>query len=203
MAEVVLFHSVLGMRPGMHLAADRLRRGGHLVHMPDLYEGHAAFDAYEPAMEFQDSLGFPELTARAAGAVAGLRDELFFAGFSAGGALAEYFAASRAGARGAILVAAALPVRGLGLAAWPAAVPAQVHYAKDDPFREQPELEEFTREVRAAGAHFELHEYPGSGHLFADPDLTAEYDPALADLMWSRVLEFLARGDAGGFEAPG
>jgi hypothetical protein len=36
MAEVVLFHSVLGLRPGVIAAADRLRTGGHTVHTPDL-----------------------------------------------------------------------------------------------------------------------------------------------------------------------
>jgi hypothetical protein len=35
MAEVVLFHSVLGLRPGV-IAADRLRTAGHTVHTPDL-----------------------------------------------------------------------------------------------------------------------------------------------------------------------
>jgi dienelactone hydrolase len=37
MAEIVLFHSVLGPRAGMTDAADRLRAAGHTVHTPDLY----------------------------------------------------------------------------------------------------------------------------------------------------------------------
>ena len=35
MAEVVLFHSALGLRPGVTTAADRLRAAGHKVHAPD------------------------------------------------------------------------------------------------------------------------------------------------------------------------
>jgi dienelactone hydrolase len=52
-------------------------------------------------------------------------------------------------------------------------------------------------EVRGAGAAFEEHVYPGSGHLFADPGLP-EYDRASSEEMWRRVLVFLDRIDAGG-----
>ncbi len=51
--------------------------------------------------------------------------------------------------------------------------------------------------VRATGAAFEEHTYPGSGHLFADPDLP-EYDRASSEEMWERVLGFLDRIDARG-----
>jgi dienelactone hydrolase len=44
--------------------------------------------------------------------------------------------------------------------------------------------------VRASGAAFEHHDYPTSGHLFADPDMPA-YDAVAADLMFERVVEFL------------
>ena len=39
MAEVVLFHSVLGLRPVVRAAADRLGAAGHAVHTPDYYDG--------------------------------------------------------------------------------------------------------------------------------------------------------------------
>jgi dienelactone hydrolase len=39
----------------------------------------------------------------------------------------------------------------------------------------------------------EVYDYPGSGHLFADPSKTDEFQPAEAALMWSRVLDFLSR----------
>ena len=44
MAEVVLFHSVLGLRPGVIAAGDRLRVAGHKVHTPDLYDGEVFDD---------------------------------------------------------------------------------------------------------------------------------------------------------------
>ncbi len=69
----------------------------------------------------------------------------------------------------------------------------QVHYAAGDPWVEAQE------EVAPLGAAFEEHVYPGSGHLFADPDLP-EYDRASSDAMWERVLAFLDRVDARGLE---
>jgi dienelactone hydrolase len=49
--------------------------------------------------------------------------------------------------------------------------------------------------VKEAGAAFEEYAYPGSGHLFADPDLP-EYDRASSEAMWRRALAFLDRVDA-------
>jgi dienelactone hydrolase len=51
--------------------------------------------------------------------------------------------------------------------------------------------------VRGAGATFEEHAYPGSGHLFSDPELP-EYDRASSEAMWERVLAFLDRIDTRG-----
>ena len=39
MAEVVLFHHVLGQTDGFLAFAAQLRAGGHTVHTPDLFDG--------------------------------------------------------------------------------------------------------------------------------------------------------------------
>ena len=39
MAEVVLFHHAQGLTPGVVAFAEELRRAGHTVHTPDLFEG--------------------------------------------------------------------------------------------------------------------------------------------------------------------
>lgn len=57
--------------------------------------------------------------------------------FSNGGACAELLAATRPGARGAILMHAPLPIRDLGWTAWPATVPVEVHFAEKDPLRNE------------------------------------------------------------------
>ena len=55
MAEVVLFHSVLGLRPGVIAAAERLRAAGHTVHTPDLYDGEV-FDDLADGSRKEDTL---------------------------------------------------------------------------------------------------------------------------------------------------
>lgn len=74
MAEVVLFHSVLGLRPGVISAADRLRAAGHTVHTPELYDGEV-FDELEDGMRKEEVLDYREIAGRAREAVAGLPEE--------------------------------------------------------------------------------------------------------------------------------
>lgn len=201
MAEVVLFHSVLGLRPGVIADADRLRAAGHTVHTPDLYDGETFDDLYD-GMRKEEALGYQEIARRAREAVARLPEGLVFAGFSMGVAYAELLSASRPGAVGAVLMHGAVPIEALseyfGIDRWPEGVPVQVHYAASDPWVEtEEEVAPLRVAVTGAGADFEEYTYPGSGHLFADPDLP-EYDPESSDEMWERVLAFLAGIDARG-----
>ena len=46
--------------------------------------------------------------------------------------------------------------------------------------------------IEAAGAPVAVFDYPGAGHLFTDPSLPEEHDPAAAELLWQRVLAFCA-----------
>jgi dienelactone hydrolase len=88
MAEVVLFHSVLGLRPGVIAAADRLRTAGHTVHTPDLFDGEV-FEELDDGMRKEEALDYREITRRAREAVGGLPEELVYAGFSMGATHAE------------------------------------------------------------------------------------------------------------------
>jgi dienelactone hydrolase len=93
----------------------------------------------------------------------------------------------------------AVPVEDLGeffgVERWPEEISVQVHYATGDPWVEaEGEVAPLGEAVRGAGAAFEEHTYPGSGHLFADPDLP-EHDRASSEEMWERVLAFLNRID--------
>jgi dienelactone hydrolase len=121
MAEIVLFHSALGLRSGVTAAADRLREAGHTVHAPDYYDGEV-FDDLDDGLRKRDELGYAEITQRAREAVADLPAGLVFAGFSLGAVPAELLAAARPGARGALLMHAAIPVEelgGFGVERWP------------------------------------------------------------------------------------
>ena len=197
MAEIVLFHSALGLRPWVTASADRLRGAGHTVHTPDYYDGEV-FDDLGDGLRKRDELGYAEIARRAREAVDGLPARLVFAGFSLGAVPAELLAAARPGARGTVLMHAAIPVEelgGFGDERWPEGGPVQVHCAAEDPCVEAEEVAAFGAAVTGAGATFEEHAYPGSGHLFADPDLP-EYDRASSEAMWERVLAFLDSVDA-------
>ena len=189
MASIALFHSVLGVRPGVTDAADRLRTAGHDVLVVDQYDGRV-FDDYEEAGAHVDRVGFPALMQAALDAVAGLPDGFVVAGFSNGAGMAEYVATQRV-CRGALLVAGALPLAVLGVEAWPAGVPVQVHHTEGDP-RHSPEwLDAFVADVRGTGSSVEVFGYPGSGHLFTDPSLPDEYDAAATEALWRCALPFV------------
>jgi dienelactone hydrolase len=189
---VALYHSVLGVRPGLLAAADRLRAAGHEVHVVDQYDGRV-FDDYQPALEFMESLGFPALMGRALEAAGGLADGLVTMGFSNGAGMAEYVAGSRPGVAGVVMIGGALDPGMLGID-WPAGVAGQVHTTVDDPWRDDG-IDAVRAAAQRAGAEVEAFDYPGSGHLFADPSMPAEYQPADAALLWSRVDDFLGRVD--------
>jgi dienelactone hydrolase len=187
-STIVLFHSALGLRPAVRRFADRLREWGHTVHTPDLYDGKV-FETLEDGIRYRDVIGIPGLMERARKAVEPLPAEAVYAGFSLGAAPAQLLAATRPGARRAILMHGALTPAMLGLPRWPP-VPVQVHYAAKDPWVDAAEVEALSRSARESGAACSVFTYEGSGHLFADED-GADYDPAAAAAMLEHVREFL------------
>ncbi len=189
MATVAVFPSVLGVGDGVADAVARLEAAGHAVRVVDPLEGRS-FDAYEPAMAHTEELGFPVLMERALEGVADLPDDLVVAGFSNGAAMAELVAVRRP-VGGAVLLAGAVRLEWLGAEGWPAGVPAQVHAATDDPF-DDGELAGFMADVAGADARIERFDYELTGHLFMDPSLPREHDAPATELLWQRVLAFLA-----------
>ncbi len=132
MAEVVLFHHAQGLTPGVSAFADELRRAGHAVHAPDLFEGRT-FDTVEEGVGYAEELGFGEVIERGVRAVDGLPVELIYAGFSLGVLPAQRLTQTRLEARGALLFHSCVPVSELS-SAWPDGVPVQVHAMNADPF---------------------------------------------------------------------
>ena len=191
MTRIALFHSVLGVRPGVLDAAERLRAAGHEVTVVDQYDG-LVFDDYAEAGAHVDRVGFPALMAAAVAGVAGLDDGFVAAGFSNGAGMAEHVATQRR-CGGALLFSGALPLAVLGAAAWPGAVPVQLHRAEGDPKRDAEWDADFVADVRRSGAPVEVFSYPVTGHLFTDASLPAEFDGPATDLLWERALEFCAR----------
>ena len=189
MAEVVLFHHAQGLTPGVVAFADELRRAGHTVHTPDLFDGRT-FGSIEEGMGYAEQIGFPgEILSRGARAVEGLGTGLVYAGFSLGVLPAQMLAQTRPGARGALLCYSCVPVSEFG-AGWPAGVPVQVHGMDADPvFVGEGDIDAARELVRLADDG-QLFLYPGDQHYFADRGLPS-YDADATALLIRRVLDFL------------
>jgi dienelactone hydrolase len=189
-AEVVLFHHAQGLTPGVTAFADELRRAGHTVHLPDLYDGHT-FETLDEGVAFAELIGFGAVAERGVAAAEKLGNALVYAGFSLGVVPAQKLAQTRAGAAGALFFHSCIPVSEFG-DGWPDGVPVQVHGMDADPFFAGEGDIDAARALVDSTADAELFVYPGKEHLFADSSLSS-YDRAAADLLTSRTLDFLGR----------
>ncbi|GAA1056680.1 dienelactone hydrolase [Agromyces luteolus] len=187
MAEVLLFHHIQGLTDGVRAFADELRREGHVVHTPDLFDGRT-FASIEEGSAFVRDTGFDALSELGRAAADELGEGLVYAGFSFGVMIAQGLAQTRPGARGALLLYSCIPVSEFG-EAWPDGVPVQIHGKEGDEFFEE-DLPA-ARELVASTHDAELFLYPGDQHLFADSSLDA-YDPEASALLMERVRAFLA-----------
>ena len=184
---MLLFHHAQGLTPGVHAFADGLRAAGHVVHTPDLYDGNTFADLDE-GVGYARQVGFDAVLDRGVAAAEGLPAELVYAGFSLGVMPAQLLAQTRRGARGALLLSAAIPAAEFG-DGWPRGVPLQIHMMEDDPWVEE-DLPA-ARELVEGADRAELFLYPGDRHLFADSSLP-DYDEAAARSLRERALAFLA-----------
>jgi dienelactone hydrolase len=194
MAEVVLFHHVQGLTAGVRAFAEELRAGGHTVHTPDLFEGELP-GSVEEGLAFVDSVEDGVLTERARRVLAGLPAELVYAGFSYGGGMAQRFAQTRPGTRGALLYESCLPLTGdWAVGPWPDGVPVQIHGMDKDPFFAlEGDLDAARELIQTAGpALAELFLYSGDQHLFTDSSLPS-YDPDARAEVLRRSRDFLDR----------
>lgn len=197
MAEIILFHHILGLTPGVMALADDWRAAGHTVHTPDLYGGRT-FDTIEKGGAFSQAPDAPDQEALADAAVARLPADLVYAGISAGVMQAQRLAQTRPGAAGAVLLESCLPLGGeWAFGPWPEGVPVQIHgMDADEYFAGEGDIDA-AREIVATVPDAALFLYRGDRHLFEDRSLPS-YDPEAAGLLTRRVLEFLDRIGPGG-----
>ena len=187
MPDVVLFHHALGLTPGIVAFADELRRAGHTVHTPDLFEGRT-FPTLDDGVRHAEQIGFGAVIERGVRAVEQLPTNLVYAGFSLGVLPAQKLAQTRPGAGGALLYYSCVPVSEFG--GWPDGVPVQVHGMDADPIFVGEGDIEAARELVASTAHGELFLYPGDQHYFLDSTLPS-YDADAASLAMHRTLALL------------
>ncbi|WP_103351723.1 dienelactone hydrolase family protein [Amycolatopsis sp. CA-128772] len=187
MTDVVVFHSVLGLRPVELGFAERLRAAGHHVTTPDLYDGRTA-STLEAGFALKDAVGWDTIARRARDAVRDLPAETVFVGVSMGAGVVETVLPHRPGTAGVLLLHAvgALP------AGVRAGLPVQVHVADPDPLAPPAQIAAWREAAARLGADARVYTYPGLGHFYTDAG-GPEYDPAAAELTRERVEEFLSR----------
>ena len=185
MAHVVLFHSMLGLRPVEHLAAERLSRAGHHVTMPDLYGGRTAATMNE-GYALMSAVGWPAITQRARDRLHTVPTDAVLMGVSMGVGVVGAIWPERPLAAAVVLLHA--------LAAMPASVEPglrlQVHAGEADDFAPPAEIAMLRAAATEAGVAAEVFTYPGVGHFYTDAS-QPEHDARAADLTWTRILDFL------------
>lgn len=190
MTDVVLFHHVQGLTPGVRALADAIRAAGHTVHTPDFFDG-ATYASIEEGFAAVQAKGFAARDAWADEAVADLPEDLVYVGISLGVMSAQRLAQTRPGARAAVLLEACVPPAEFG-GPWPEGVAVQVHGMEHDPFFGLEGDLEAARELVAAVPDGELFVYPGEVHLFTDSSLPSSDEGATAQVV-QRVLGLLGR----------
>jgi dienelactone hydrolase len=192
MAEVVLYHHIQGLTEGVRSFADELRRAGHTVHTPDLFDGRT-FATMDEAFAVVQEAG-DAFDAKADGAAHALPEGLVYAGISWGVGAAQRLAQTRADARGALLYEACFPITGeYAFGPWPNDLPVQIHGKGDDEFfAHEGDIDAARDLVAKIGPEkAELFVYPGDEHLFVDSSLPT-YDGDAAALVTQRTLHFLS-----------
>ena len=183
MAHVVLFHSILGLRPTEQEIASALVKDGHSVALPDLYDGRAT-DDYDEGFRLKEEVGEAAIGAHARAALEEAPDDAVLAGVSFGAFLIGQFWGERPRMPAALLFS--------GVAPWMTprrpGLPVSAHIARPDPFDDE---EFFTEWAAGAGdVALEMHRYDGAGHYFLDRSLP-DYDAAAAELCLERSRGFL------------
>ena len=188
MTDIVLFHHIRGLTPGVEAFAGELRTAGHTVHTPDSFEGRT-FASIEEGEAYCTEVGFAEVRDRGVRAVADLPDALVYGGFSLGVMAAQQLVQNRPGARAGLFYHGFADPSYFG--EWPAGTPAQIHAMDADPyFVGEGDLEPAQAFV-AGHDEVELFLYPGDGHLFTDSSLDV-HDEGATRLVLERTLSLLA-----------
>ena len=160
MADVVLFHSIRGLRPAEHAAAERMRAAGHSVIVPDLFDGRAT-DSVDEGFALEAEIGWERICERAEAAVAGLPPATVLAGVSMGAGVVGHLWPQRPQTAGVLLLHGVTE-----LPPAPRAIPLQVHLAEPDEYETEDWVEAVVQAAAEAGIAAEVFRYPGRRALF-------------------------------------
>lgn len=192
---VLVVHENRGLNPHIEDVTRRLALEGYLALAPDAlgplggYPGdedkaRALFAQLDQDKTRQDMLAAANALQRHPDS----NGRLGVLGFCWGGGIAHWLATRLPE------LSAAVPFYGNHPAVEDAArvrAPLLIHFADVDE-RINAAWPAYEAALKAAGARFEAHRYPGTQHGFHN-DTTPRYDETAARLAWSRTLDFLAR----------
>jgi dienelactone hydrolase len=184
---IVIFHSVLGLRPVEQDAAERFRSDGFDIALPDLYAGKHT-ESLDKGFHLMAEIGWPVICQRASDAINTLPESTILAGFSMGtGVIADLWH-QRPESKAVLLFH--------GLAKIPENVrpglKVQTHTGDVDPFVSPEQRTLWAQSAQTASLLLENHNYPDTAHFFTDLN-SIDYNAAASELAWKRALDLLHR----------
>jgi len=195
---VLVLHAWWGLNASLRGFCARLAEAGLVVYAPDLYHGHIA-DTIADAETLAGALDSKRATAEVAVAASFLDQHannaergLAVIGFSLGAAYALGLAAAEPERIHSVVL-----FYGTGGGDANRSRAAYLgHFAENDPYEPQAEVDRLEAALRHAGRTVTFHRYTGTGHWFFEPDRTQAFHAAAASLAWDRTLAFLNRSTA-------
>lgn len=186
---VLLLHSWWGLKPAFKEMCDHLAGQGFVALAPDLRDGQIAQSIEEAnsLMEKSDGDLIGQIVFTAKDHLRELtQGRIGVIGFSMGAAWALILASSVPEQVGATVVfygnedvdVSKITSKVMG------------HFSDNDEWEPNEWVDKKFGEMKTAGVDHTLHIYPGVAHWFMESD-RPEYDPASAQLAWSRTIEFL------------
>jgi carboxymethylenebutenolidase len=193
---VVLIHENRGLNAHIEDVARRLALAGFLAIAPDALSGSGGTPANEDEARRLIGELDPGRALRIYVAAADFADshahstgKIGCVGFCWGGGMAGRLAANSKSLDAAVVFYGMPPSPE---EAAKVRVPLLLNYAGNDE-RINAAVPAFEQSLKAAGARFELHTYPGVEHAFHNDTSATRYDADAAKLAWQRTIEFLTR----------
>jgi carboxymethylenebutenolidase len=186
---VLLLHSWWGLKPAFKEICDRLAEQGFTVLAPDLRDGQIAksIDEAKSLMEKSDGDLVGQIVFTAKDHLRGMtKGGIGVIGFSMGAAWALTIASATPEQVGATVLfygnedvdVSRITSKVMG------------HFSDNDEWEPNEWVDKKFGEMKSAGVDHTIHIYPGVAHWFMESD-RPEYDPAAAQLAWSRTIELL------------
>lgn len=186
MAMIVLFHSMLGLRPVELRAAEELRAAGHEVVTPDLYAGETASTLDEGFQLKDHRIGWTTIEQRAHQSVQNLPADTVLAGISMGAGVVGTLLPHRPDTAGVLLLHGLAPIPATARAG----LPVQLHVADADEFAPPADVAAWREAATRTGADPQVFTYQHAGHFFTDASLP-DHDAEATTRTWQRALDFL------------